>query len=67
MIVGSMGDISLQGKKEYTDILGSFDKEEQAEARQYFNKIHEQYLYAQAREYGLNKDDAIDFVISVYG
>ena len=67
MIVGSMGDISLQGKKEYTDILGSFDKEEQAEARQYFNKTHEQYLYAQAREYGLNKDDAIDFVISVYG
>lgn len=66
MVIGAMGDVSLQGKKEYTNILGSFSEEEQKSAKELFKEKHEQYLYAQAREYGLKPMEAEKLVLSVY-
>ena len=66
MVIGAMSDVSLQGKKEYTNILGSFSQEEQNEINSYLRENYEKLLYAKAREYGLNKDEALNFVLKVY-
>lgn len=65
MVVGSMGDISIQGKKEYKDILGNLEEQEKAKVKEYIADDFEKLAYVKAREAGYSVDDSIEFAITI--
>lgn len=65
MVIGGMGDITLQGKKEYTDYVGKLPKSEYDEV--YATLGDEPYylkMYAKARAEGKGHDESINLVIA---
>ncbi len=68
MVMGSMGDISLQGKKEYKNILGGLP--EYQEIKDEFNgggveTPMMQMAYLKAREAGFDKEQSMLFAYSI--
>jgi hypothetical protein len=57
---GAMGDMTLQGKKQYVDTLGKLPLDDRKEAHAYFeNKPQGLTAYAQGRSMGLSHDHAM--------
>jgi hypothetical protein len=66
MVKGSMRDSTLQGKRNYTDIVGKLPKEERADVYATLgDENHVLTQYAKARSGGLNHEAAILHAISV--
>lgn len=67
MVVGAMGDISLQGKKEYTRILGGLPEYEEIKD-DFDSSVEGEFMklaYLKAREYGFDKEQSLLFAYSI--
>ena len=69
MVTGSMGDMTLQGKKEYKSILGGLPEYEDIKNEFNGGGLEGEQMkvaYLKAREAGFNQEDSMDFAYTIF-
>jgi len=68
MVKGSMGDMTLQGEKEYKHILGGLPEYENIK-NEFGNSVEGEQMkvaYLKAREAGFNQEESLDFAYTLF-
>ena len=68
MVKGSMGDMTLQGEKEYKRILGGLPEYENIK-NEFGNSVEGEQMkvaYLKAREAGFNQEESLDFAYTLF-